>query len=197
MKRRRYHSLDDFLPPRMRERILLWVRTPFPTFVALLFVYDLLDGRTRLASDGAVTFWENPGAFAMATGVCLLFCIVAVMFWLALINNWNEEWLPLKLRNRPHLAIVALIFATFGAVFLGRELMTGEIALGGRGARLMGRHLSIGDTPIRYAFACVIYLGLCTGIGLGWFLTVKGWVSGPKHRWRPTFDDPSKRSRLG
>ena len=195
MKRRRYHSLYDFLPPRMRERILLWVLTPFPTFVALLFVYDLLDGRTRLASDGAVTFWENPGAFAMATGVCLLFCIVAVMFWLALINNWNEEWLPLKLRNRPHLAIVALIVVTGGAVLLGHELMTGEITLSGR-ARVIGRHLSVGETPIRFALACLVYLGFCAGIALGWFLALKRWAQGPQHRWRPALYDPSKRGRM-
>jgi hypothetical protein len=195
MKRRRYHSLDDFLPPRMRERILLWVLTPFPTFVALMFVYDLLDGRTRLTSDGAVTLWEKPGAFAMATGVCLLFCIVAAMFWLALINNLNEEWLPPKLRNRPHLALVALIFATVGAVFLGRELLTGEITLSGR-ARVIGRHLSVGQTPIRFALACLVYLGFCAGIAFGWFLALKRWMSGSKHRWRPAFSDPSKRGRM-
>jgi len=196
MKRRRYHSLDDAVPAFIRERILLWIVTPFPTVVALLLLYDLSDGRTKVLRNGEATLWQEPVAFAQAGSICALFCIVTALFWLALIKNWDETRLPPRLRDLPHLAIVALIFVTVGATFIGRQLLTGELTLGGRGAALIGRHLSVHDTPIRFLVASAIYFGSCAGISLGWYLVLKRWTKGTQNRWRPTFDDPSKRSRI-
>ena len=196
MKRRRYHSLDDAVPRFVRERILLWIVTPFPTVVALLLLYDLLDGRTKILTNGETTLWQEPTKFAQAGGVCALFCIVTALLWLALIRNWDEKWLPPGLRDLPHLIIVALIFLTCGALMTGRELLTGEIILSGRGTALIGRHLSVDDTPIRFALFCGVYVACCSAIALGWYLALRRWAKGPQIRWKPTFDDPSKRARF-
>ena len=170
--------------------------TPFPTVVALLLLYDMSDGRTKVSTNGEATLWQEPAAFAQAAGGCALFCVVTALFWLALIKNWDERWLPPSLREIPHLLIVALIFFTCGAFILGSELLTGEITLSGRGTALLGRHLSVDETPIRFAFFCGVYVATCLATALGWYLALRRWARGPQIRWKPTFDDPSKRSRL-
>ena len=184
VKRRRLSVSGE----RWDLRIALWLFAAMLVLLAILATADLLDGETRFLWDRRVTIWDEPYLFAASAGVDLVCIAMASVFYLAAISASNPNWLPSGLRMKPLPGLALMCLLTAGLVVGGFELASGEVT--GRGIG----HLTASGTPIRFGIFAIAYFVFLALVPFGWYLVHEEWVNPPEHRWKPTFEDPSKRT---
>lgn len=175
---------------KLRIRIVLWALAGTCLLLAVFATLEMIDGDSRFLWKRSVSISAEPLHFAASAAVCGVLWFVGAIAYLAAIGWDRPNSLPRRLRDKPLVLITFLIFMTAGAVLGGIELASGEATV------RRGGHISADGTPVRYSLYVFAYLFFCAALAVGWFVAIFQWRNPEGKRWKPEFDDPSKRSGL-
>ncbi|WEK45706.1 MAG: hypothetical protein P0Y56_11775 [Candidatus Andeanibacterium colombiense] len=163
----------------MKRRLWLWVVAAAFTLPAITLTADLADGRTHVLWDRPVAMWTEPALFAV-TAVVALGCIaVGAVFWLASIGDWNELWLPPRLRGKPLILLASITLLTAGAICFSVDVLSGDLRV-----RRLG-HVTADGTPLRFAWVALCCLVGWVFVAVGWYAIWHIWTGPSRPRWRP------------
>jgi hypothetical protein len=175
---------------RIKLRLWLWAMAVVFIPLAILLTADLLDGSTQVLWHRRITAWSDPGLFAATVGFDLVCVAIAAIFWLAVAGDWNQQWLPPRLRAKPLGLLAILSLLTAGTLLFGVELVSGDLTV-----RRLG-HVTVDGTPLRFAWLVFLYGVFCVLIAIGWYAVKKSW-SGTSYGIRKApLDEPEKRSSM-